>query len=135
MVICFVPKFFFRTTRVRILFFFYRAKREIFFRSLTLGYMTNTLKQIIFFSSTKIRIFFLATLGIRIFFFRKSSTLSIIYMLPSPHISQPYNNVGFTILSNRFSWQFIEILQNLIHCFCTFMNSKHLWFIKVTMFC
>jgi hypothetical protein len=24
-------------------------------------------------------------------------------MFPSPHISQPYNNVGFTILSNRSS--------------------------------
>ena len=44
----------------------------IFFsQNLTLGYMTRTLKQIIFFFSTKIRIFFSATLGIRIFFFRK----------------------------------------------------------------
>jgi hypothetical protein len=34
----------------------------------TLGYMTRTLNQIIFFPSTKIRIFFSATLGIRIFF-------------------------------------------------------------------
>ena len=25
------------------------------------------------------------------------------FQLPSPHISQPYNNVGFTILSNRSS--------------------------------
>jgi preprotein translocase subunit SecG len=39
-----------------------------FFQNLTLGYMTKTLNQIIFFSSTKIRIFFSATLGIRIFF-------------------------------------------------------------------
>ena len=35
-------------TRVRI-FFFCRAKREIFFQNLTLGYMTKTLNQIIFF--------------------------------------------------------------------------------------
>jgi hypothetical protein len=35
---------------------------------LTLGYMTKTLNQIIFFPSTKIRIFFSTTLGIRIFF-------------------------------------------------------------------
>jgi hypothetical protein len=34
--------------------------------------MTNTLNQIIFFSSTKIRIFFSATLGIRIFFLEKT---------------------------------------------------------------
>ena len=46
-------------TRVRIFFFFH---------NLTLGYMTKTLNQIIFFSSTKIRICFSATLGIRIFF-------------------------------------------------------------------
>ena len=45
--------------RVRILFFF---------QNLTLGYMTKTLNQIIFFSSTKIRLFFSATLRIRIFF-------------------------------------------------------------------
>ena len=50
--------FFSDNTRVRIL---------IFFQNLTLGYMTKTLNQIIFFSSTKIRIFFSATLGIRIF--------------------------------------------------------------------
>ena len=43
-------------TKVRI-FFFCRAKLEIFFQNLTLGYMTKTLNQIIFFSSTKIRIF------------------------------------------------------------------------------
>ena len=68
-VFCFVQNFFLRTTRVRIFIFFCHAKREFFFlQNLTLGYMTKTLNQIIFFSSTKIRIFFSATLGIRIFF-------------------------------------------------------------------
>ena len=62
------PEFFFRTTQELEYLFFCRAKREIFFQSLTLGYMTKTLNQIIFFSSAKIRIFFSATLGIRIFF-------------------------------------------------------------------
>ena len=57
----FRSEFFFRTTRV----FFVR---EIIFQNLSLGYITKTLNQIIFFSSTKIRIFFSATLGIRIFF-------------------------------------------------------------------
>ena len=61
-------------TRVRIFIFFCRAKREFFFKNLTLGYMTKTLNQIIFFSSTKIRIFFSATLGIRIFFQKKTIT-------------------------------------------------------------
>ena len=48
--------------------------REIFFQNLTLDYMTKTLNQIIFFSSTKIRIFFSVTLGIRIFFSKKTIT-------------------------------------------------------------
>ena len=52
------PEFFFRTTQELEYLFFCRAKREIFFQSLTLGYMTKTLNQIIFFSSAKIRIFF-----------------------------------------------------------------------------
>jgi hypothetical protein len=70
MVFCFVQKFFFRTTPVGI-FIFFVAQSEFFFQNLTLSYMTKTLNQIIFFSSTKIRIFFSATLGIRIFFLEK----------------------------------------------------------------
>ena len=59
---------------VRI-FFFCHPKPNFFFQNSTLGYMTKTLNQIIFFSSTKIRIFFSATLGIRIFFQKKNITL------------------------------------------------------------
>jgi hypothetical protein len=58
-----VRKIFSDNTRVS-LFIFCRAKREIFFHNSTLGYMTKTLNQIIFFFSTKIRIFFSAKLGI-----------------------------------------------------------------------
>ena len=47
------------------------VRPEFFSQNLTLGYMTKTLNQIIFYSSTKIRIFFSATLGIRIFFLGK----------------------------------------------------------------
>jgi len=68
MVFCFVQNFFIRTTRELEKKNFCRAKRKFFFQNLTLGYMTKTLNQIIFFFSTKIRIFFSATLGIRIFF-------------------------------------------------------------------
>jgi hypothetical protein len=57
----------FRTTQELEYLFFCRAKREIFFQNLSLGYMTKT-ESDYFFSSTKIRIFFSATLGIRIFF-------------------------------------------------------------------
>ena len=72
MVFCFLQKIFFGQHKSWNIYFFCRAKREIFFKNLTLGYMTKTLNQIIFFSSTKIRIFFSATLGIRIFFKKKN---------------------------------------------------------------
>ena len=68
MVFSLVHKFFSDNTRVRIFIFFVA---RFFFQKLTLGYMTKTMNQIIFFSSTKIRIFFSATLGIRIFFLEK----------------------------------------------------------------
>jgi hypothetical protein len=38
--------------------FFCRAKREFFFQNLTLGYMTKTLNQIIFFPPPKSEYFF-----------------------------------------------------------------------------
>ena len=44
--------FFSDNTRVRI-YFFCRVKREFFFQNLTLGYMTKTLNQIIFFPPPK----------------------------------------------------------------------------------
>ena len=49
MVFCFVRNSFFRTTQELEYLFFCRAKREFFFQNLTLGYMTKTLNQIIFF--------------------------------------------------------------------------------------
>jgi hypothetical protein len=48
----------FRTTQELEYLFFCRAKREILFQNLSLGYMTKILNQIIFFSFTKTRIFF-----------------------------------------------------------------------------
>jgi hypothetical protein len=65
--------FFSDNTRGRIFIFFCRAKREIFFRSSTLGYMTKTLNQIIFFLHQN-QNFCSATLGIRIFFQKKTIT-------------------------------------------------------------
>ena len=68
----FRSEIFFRTTReLEYLFLLSRKARNIFFQNLTLGHMTKTLNQIIFYSSTKIRIFFSATLRIRIFFLGK----------------------------------------------------------------
>ena len=45
-----------------------RSHRIFIYFYSTLGYMTKTLNQIIFFPSIKIRICFSATLGVRIFF-------------------------------------------------------------------
>ena len=49
--------FFSDNTKVRIIFFC-RARCEIFFQNLTLGYMTKTLNQIIFFPPPKSEYFF-----------------------------------------------------------------------------
>ena len=53
----FRSEFFIRTTE-ELEYFFCRAEREIFFQNLTLGYMTKTLNQIIFFSPSKSEYFF-----------------------------------------------------------------------------
>jgi hypothetical protein len=50
--------FFSDNTRVRIFIFVVSQSAKFCFQNLTLRYMTKTLNQIIFFSSTKIRIFF-----------------------------------------------------------------------------
>ena len=63
--------FFSDNTRVRIFIFFVAQSAKFFSQNSTLDYMTKSLNQIIFFSSTKIRIFFSETLGIRIFFLEK----------------------------------------------------------------
>jgi hypothetical protein len=75
--------FFSDNTRVRIYIFFVRQSAKFFFQNSTLGYMTKTRNQIIFFSSTKIRIFFSATLGIRIFFLgKKHNPLQVKWSFP-----------------------------------------------------
>ena len=50
--------FFSDNTRVRMFIFFFRAPREIFFQNITLGYITKTLNQIIFFSAPISEYFF-----------------------------------------------------------------------------
>ena len=64
--------FFSDNTRVGIFIFFCRAKRNFFFQNLTLGYMTKTLNQIIFFFLHQNQNIFSATLGIGIFFQKKN---------------------------------------------------------------
>jgi hypothetical protein len=70
MVFCFVQRFFGQHESENIYFFLSRETRY-YFPVLTLGYMTKTLNQIIFFPPPKSEYFFSATLGIRIFFIRK----------------------------------------------------------------
>ena len=74
MFFCFVQKNIFGQHKSQNIYYFLSRIARFFFQNLTLGYMTKTLNQIIFFSSTKIRIFFSATLGIRIFFQKKTIT-------------------------------------------------------------
>ena len=49
MFFCFAQKKIFGQYESSNIYFFCRAKREFFFQDLTLGYMTKTLNQIIFF--------------------------------------------------------------------------------------
>ena len=72
--------FFFRSE------FFFRTTRELEYlfslsRDLTLGYITKTLNQIIFFSSTKIRIFFQQHWESE-YFFRKKTPFQVKWSFP-----------------------------------------------------
>ena len=58
MVFCFVQKCFFGQHESQNINFFCRAKREIFFKNLILGYMTKILNQIYFFLHQNQNIFF-----------------------------------------------------------------------------
>ena len=72
MVFCFVQKFFFRQHKSQNIIFFCRAKREIFFQNLTLGYMTKTLNQIIFFSLHQNQNIFFSNIGNQNIFLEKN---------------------------------------------------------------
>jgi hypothetical protein len=58
MFFCFVQNFFFGQHERYNIYFSCRAKREIFFQNLTLGNMTKTLNQIIFFPPPKSEYYF-----------------------------------------------------------------------------
>jgi hypothetical protein len=83
---------------------------EVWTDCYTLGYMTKTLNQIIFFPSTKIRIFFSATLGIRIFFLEKKHN-------PTPLFSN-------FLFANLFSIKFLYffIISSLFPYFNLFVS-------------
>ena len=72
MVFCFVQKYFFSdNTRVRIIFF---CRANFFFQKSTLGYMTNTLNQIIFFSLHQNQNIFFSNIGNQNIFLEKKHT-------------------------------------------------------------
>ena len=79
MVFCFVQKFFFGQHKNQNIYFFYQAKREIFFQISTLGYMTKTLKnQIIFFFLHQNQNIFYSNIGNQnIFLEKKHNDISI----------------------------------------------------------
>ena len=70
MVFCFVQKIFFRQHKSQNIFFCH-AKREIFFQNLTLGYMTKTLNQIIFFFLHQNQNIFFSNIGNQNIFLEK----------------------------------------------------------------
>ena len=73
----FRSEFFFRTTQELEYYFFFRAKRELFFPEFNIRLYDKNSESDHFFFLHQIRIFFSATLGIRVFFFRKKHILSI----------------------------------------------------------
>ena len=113
MVFCFIQKFFFGQHKSQN--FFLLRKSQNFFQNLTLGYMTKTLNQIFFFSSTKIRIFFSATLGIRIFFQKKNHNPPCKLNGPSLIIA---SNVTFSfhdITEILLIWHSTKIFHSLLY--------------------
>ena len=111
--------FFLDNTRVRIFTFFHRAKRKIFFRNLTLGYMTKTPNQVFFFFLHQNQNIFSTTLRIRIFFSgadnsknTKSSISDHTYALPIA--TQPYiiENEPFSIYSEIETDTEVNAVQN-----------------------
>ena len=69
MVFCFVQNFFSDNTRVRIYFF---LSRKFFLQNLTLGYMTETLNQIIFFFLHQNQNIFFGNIGNQNIFLEKN---------------------------------------------------------------
>ena len=96
MVFGFVQKNFFGQHESQNIFFC-RAKRKFFYQNLTLGYMTKTLNQIIFFHSTTIRIFFFSNIGNQNIFLEKKHN-------PPP---PPFKLNGRSLSMARYSRTFI----------------------------
>ena len=130
MVFCFVQNFFFGQHKSQNIIFFVAQSAIFFLQNLTLGYMTKTLNQIFFFSSTKIRIFFSATVGIRIFFQKKTITppLQVKWLFPQGLCiycnSQQHLSLIILCVKHFFKYDF-NMTYNVgslvtLHYFCNF---------------
>ena len=119
MVFCFVQKLFFGQHKNQNIYSFCREKREFFFQNLTLGYMSKTLNQNIFFSSTKIRIFCSATLGVRIFFQKKTITPSL-FKLNGRSLTGGKNNYQYMPICLILTYLLLSILFKLNYNYMKF---------------
>ena len=96
----FRSEFFFRTTRELEYLFFCRAKREIFFHNSTLGYITKTLNQIIFFPPPKSEYFFQQHWESEYFFRKKTITpLQVKWSFP---YSKPFLNNKIKLFCDEY---------------------------------
>jgi hypothetical protein len=80
MVVCFVQKKFFGQELEYLFFLSHQAR--IFFQNLTLGYLTKTLNQIIFFSLHQNQNIFFSNIGNQNIFLEKKHN-------PPPHLPRP----------------------------------------------
>ena len=125
---CFVEKKIFGQHKNLNIYFVCRAKREIIFQNLTLGYMTKNVNQIIFFSSPKIRIFFSAALGIRIFFLQKNHNYSKQFM--SLRVIWQYMNRSVTKKIRPYNIYLVT--DRSIYCHMTLSVMNYWLYINLT---
>ena len=86
MVFCFVQNFFFRTTQELEYLFFLSRKARNFFQNLTLGYMTKTLNQIIFFFLHQNQNIFFSNIGNQNIFLEKNHSELYVFFIGTRHI-------------------------------------------------
>jgi hypothetical protein len=101
MVFCFVQNFFFGQHKSSNIIIFCRAKRNFFYQNLTLGYMTKTLNQIIFFFLHQNQNIFFSNIGNQNIFLEKKHNppLQVKWSFPKLKISSLFSYF-FTFLTS-----------------------------------
>ena len=100
-----------------------RAKREIFFQILTLGYMTKILNQIIFFLHQNQNIFF-SNSGNQNIFIRKKKHTNFLQILFRINFASCPAFLRILLRSSNFNQYFIIKVSSLKHNICTIKNIK-----------